>query len=82
MCLPRHPQSLKDIAQLHYILDVYLGEDVWSKRAGEAAKSMVLLGKIDFFILQRRKAKLGKSIPRAQMLQAKLNPIPLFDLEL
>ena len=24
--------------QLHYMLDVYLGEDGWSKRAGEAAK--------------------------------------------
>lgn len=33
--------------QLHYILDVYLSEDGWSKWAGEAAKNMVLLGRID-----------------------------------
>jgi len=49
--------------QQHYMLDVYLGEDGWSKRTGEAAKSMELLAKIDLFILQRFKAKLGKSIP-------------------
>ena len=42
--------------QLHYMLDVYLGEDGWSKRAGEAAKNMELLAKIDLFILQRLKA--------------------------
>lgn len=29
------------------MLDIYLGEDGWSKRAGEAAKNMELLGKID-----------------------------------
>jgi transposase DDE domain len=68
--------------QLHYMLDVYLGEDGWSKRAGEAAKNMELLAKIDLFILQRLKTKLGKSIPRVQMLLAKLNPLQLFDLEL
>ena len=61
--------------QLHYMLDIYLGEDGWSKRAGEAAK-------IDLFILQRLKSKLGKSIPRVQMLLAKLSPLQLFDLEL
>ena len=49
--------------QLHYMLGVYLGVDGWSKRAGEAAKNMELLAKIDLFILQRFKAKLGKSIP-------------------
>lgn len=68
--------------QLHYMLDVYLGEDGWSKRAGEAAKNMELLAKIDLFILQRLKAKLGKSIPRVQMLLAKLTPMQLFDLDL
>jgi ISPg2, transposase len=64
--------------QLHYMLDVYLGEDASSKRAGEAAKNMELL----LFILQRLKAKLGKSIPRVQMLQAKPTPMQLFDLGL
>lgn len=68
--------------QLHYMLDVYLGEDGWSKRAGETPKNMELLAKIDLFILQRLKSKLGKSIPRVQMLLAKLNPLQLFDLEL
>ena len=68
--------------QLHYMLDVYLGEDGWSKRAGEAAKNMELRAKIDLFILQRLKGKLGKSIPRVQMLLAKLTPMQLFDLEL
>ena len=67
---------------LLYMLDVYLGEDGWSKRAGEAAKNMELLAKIDLFILQRLKAKLGKSIPRVQMLLTKLTPMQLFDLEL
>ena len=37
--------------QLHYMLDVYLGEDGWSKRAGEAVKNMELLATIDLFIL-------------------------------
>ena len=64
------------------MLDVYLGEDSWSKRAGEAAKNMELVAKIDLFVLQRLKQKLGKSIPRVQMLLAKLNPQQLFDLEL
>ena len=68
--------------QLHYMLDVYLGEAGWSKHAGEAAKNMELLAKIDLFILQRLKAKLGKSPPRVQMLLAKLPPMQLFDLEL
>ena len=54
----------------------------WSKRAGEAAKNMELLTKIDLFILQRLKAKLDKSIQRVQMLLAKLTPMQLFDLEL
>ena len=68
--------------QLHYMLDVYLGEDGWSKRVGEAAKNMELMAKIDLFILQRLKAKLGKSILRVQMLLTKLTPMQLFDLEL
>ena len=68
--------------QLHYMLDVYLGEDGWSKRAGEADINMGLMAKIDLFILQRLKAKLGKSIPRVQMFLAKINPLQLFELEL
>ena len=68
--------------QLHYMLDVYLGEDGWSKRAGEAAINMELMAKIELFILQRLKAKLGKSIPRVQMFLAKLNPLQLFELGL
>ena len=68
--------------QLHYMLDVYLGEDGWSKRAGEAAKNMELLAKIDLFILQRLKTKLDKSIPYVQILRARLNPLQLFDPEL
>ena len=68
--------------QLHYMLDVYLGEDGWSKRAGEAAINMELMAKIDLFIPQRLKAKLGKSIPRVQMFLAKLNPLQLFELGL
>ena len=68
--------------QLHYMLDVYLGEDGWSKRAGEAAINMELMAKIDLFILQRLKAKLGKSIPRVQMFLAKINPLQLFELGL
>ena len=68
--------------QLHYMLDVYLGEDGWSKRAGEAAINMELMAKIDLFILQRLKAKRGKSIPRVQMFLAKLYPLQLFELGL
>ena len=68
--------------QLHYMLDVYLGEDGWSKRAGEAAINMELMAKIDLFILQRLKVKLGKSIPRVQMFLAKLNPLQLLELGL
>ena len=64
------------------MLDVYLGEDGWSKRAGETPKNMELLAKNDLFILQRLKSKLGKSILCIQMLLAKLNPLQLFDLEL
>ena len=37
--------------QLHYMLDVYLGEDGWSKRVGGAAKNIELLAKINLFIL-------------------------------
>ena len=33
------------------MLDVYFGEDGWSKRAGEAAINMELMAKIDLFIL-------------------------------
>jgi len=43
---------------------------------------MELLAKIDLLILQRLKAKLGKSIARVQILLAKLTPMQLFDLEL
>lgn len=38
------------------MLDVYLGEDDWSKRAEEVAKNIELLAKINLFILQRLKA--------------------------
>ena len=37
--------------QLHYMLNVYLGEDGWSKRAGEAAKNIELVAKINLFVL-------------------------------
>ena len=67
---------------LHYMLDVYLSEDGWSRPAGEGAKNMELLAKIDLFILQCLKTKLGKSIPHVQMLLAKLNPLQLLNLEL
>ena len=43
---------------------------------------MELLAKIDLFILQRLKTKLGKSIPHVQMLLAKLSPLQLLNLEL
>lgn len=64
------------------MLDVYLSEDGWSRPAGEGAKNMELLAKIDLFILQCLKTKLGKSIPHVQMLLAKLNPLQLLNLEL
>ena len=80
--VPIKCNELESIRRLLDELDVYLGEDGWSKRAGEAAKNMELLTKIDLFILQRLKVKLGKSIPRVQMLLAKLTPMQLFDLEL
>lgn len=67
--------------QLHYMLDVFLGEDGWVKRAGEAAKNMELMAKVDLFVLQRLKAKLGKSISCVQMLLAKLSPQQLSELE-
>ena len=80
--VPIKCNELESIRRLLDELDVYLGEDGWSKRAGEAAKNMELLTKIDLFILQRLKAKLDKSIQRVQMLLAKLTPMQLFDLEL
>ena len=80
--VPIKCNELESIRRLLDELDVYLGEDGWSKRAGEAPKNMELLAKIDLFILQRLKVKLGKSIPRVQMLLAKLTPMQLFDLEL
>ena len=39
------------------------------------------MAKIDLFILQSLKAKLGKSILRVKMLLAKLSPMKLFNLE-
>ena len=80
--VPIKCNELESIRRLLDELDVYPGEDGWSKRAGEAAKNMELLTKIDLFILQRLKAKLDKSIQRVQMLLAKLTPMQLFDLEL
>ncbi len=44
--------------------------------------SLLDRAEVELFILQRLKGKLGKSIPRIQMLLAKLNPRQLFDLEL
>jgi len=64
------------------MLEVYLGEDGWSKRAAEAVKNMELLAKIDLFILQCLKAKLDKSMSREQMLLAQLPPMQLFNFEL
>ena len=32
---------------LHYMLDVYLSEDGWSRPAGEGAKNMELLAKLN-----------------------------------
>ena len=68
--------------RLHYMLDVFLGKDGWAKRAGEAAMNMELLAKVNLFILQRLKGKISKSIPRIQLLLAKLSPMQLFELEL
>lgn len=39
------------------------------------------MAKIDLFILQRFKARLGTSILRVKMLLAKLSPMKLFNLE-
>ena len=80
--VPIKCNELESIRRLLDELDVYLGEDGWSKRAGEAAKNMELMIKIDLFILQRLKAKLDTSIPRVQMQLTKLTPMQLFDLEL
>ena len=80
--VPIKCNELESIRRFLDELDVYLGEDGWSKCAGEAAKNMELLAKIDLFTLQCLKAKLGKSIPRMQMLLPKLTPMQLFDLEL
>ena len=66
--VPIKCNELESIRRLLDELDVYPGEDGWSKRAGEAAKNMELLTKIDLFILQRLKAKLDKSIQRVQIL--------------
>ena len=68
--------------RLHYMLDVFLGKDGWTKRAGEAAMNMELLAKVNLFILQRLKGKISKSIPRIQLLLTKLSPMQLFNLEL
>ena len=48
----RHWQIEK---QIHYRLDVYLGEEGWSTRGGEAVKNMELVAKFDLFVLQRPK---------------------------
>ena len=78
----RISRALTDLWKLH-LQYVYLGgEDGWSKCAGEAAKNMELLAKIDLFVSECLKAKLGKSIQQIEMLLAKLNPIPFFDLKL
>ena len=68
----------KETTEMSY----YISSIEDSKRAGEAAINMELMAKIDLFILQRLKAKLGKSIPRVQMFLAKLNPLQLFELGL
>lgn len=62
------------------MLDVYLEEDGYSERAGETAINMEIMAKIAPFILQRLKAKLGKSIPRVQMFLYKLTLLQLFEL--
>lgn len=80
--VPIKCNELESIRRLLDELDVYLGEDGSSKRAGEAAKNIELMTKIDLFTLQHLKAKLDKSIQRVQMLLAKLTPMQLFDLEL
>ena len=44
--------------------------------------SLLDRAEVELFILQRLKGKLGKSIPRVQMLLANLNPLQLLNLEL
>ena len=60
-----------------FTLERMVGASVRGRRL-----NMKLMAKIDLFILQRLKAKLGKSIPRVQMFLAKINPLQLFELGL
>ena len=76
----RDHRKIKNL--LHYMQDVYLGEDCCSKHSSQVTKAMELLAKITLFILQQLKAKLGRSIPQVQIPLAKFNPIKLFDTEL
>ncbi len=67
--------------KLHYMLDVYLGQDMSSKRQGNVAQIMDIIMKVNLFIMQRLRERKKSSIPRVQKFLARLNPELITQLE-
>lgn len=52
--------------KLHYMLDVYLGQEMSSKRQGNVAQIMDIIMKVNLFIMQRLRERKKSSIPRGR----------------
>lgn len=83
--LPRLRQAIRGHwaieNQLHYCLDVFLGQDVSHKRVGNVAQIMDIIQKINLFIIQRLKQEMKTSIPRLQKKLARLKPKQIIELK-
>lgn len=68
--------------KLHYMLDVYLSQDMSSKRQGHVAQIMDIIMKVNLFIMQRLRERKKSSVPRIQKFLARLNLKLITQLEI
>lgn len=68
--------------KLHYMLDVYMGQDLSEKRQGNAAQIMDMIMKVNLLIMQRLKLAKKSSVPRIEKFLSRISPEKLIQLEI
>ena len=66
---------------LHYCLDVIMGEDKSLRRKGNAAKNVNIIHKMALFFLERLKKKKKKALSALQKINATKQPAEIINMD-
>lgn len=66
---------------LHYCLDVIMGEDKSLRRKGNAAKNVNIIHKMALFFLERLKKKKKKALAALQKINATKQPADIINMD-